>query len=240
MKELDFLPEWYKDRKRRSSLVRKQYIALAGVFLLMMMFNLTATHRAGRVAADVSRYDDQLAEAETVVYEFAQVTKELNQMKAKAEVVSRVDNQIDVGAILAEISQLVGESTVLSKIELVAEPFERTQAVGPGKGAPSRAASATENVQQDLPLGNSRLRVTLAGLTTQSSQVADLVCRLDESAYFQQVLPSFYGKTKIPSGASPGVSRQADKARVAGPDTQDVTAFEITCYLANYKEIEGQ
>ena len=56
MKELDFLPEWYKDRRRRHSLMRRQYIALVAVFLLMMAFNLTATHRAARVAAQVTRY----------------------------------------------------------------------------------------------------------------------------------------------------------------------------------------
>ena len=240
MKELDFLPQWYKDRKRRSSLVRKQYIALVAVFLLMMAFNLTATHRAGRVAAEVSQYDDQQMQAEAVVHEFNRVTKELNEMKAKADLVRRIDNHIDVGAVLAEISHLVDESVVLNKVELVAEPLAPSQDTGRTKGAPVRAMSQAEDVQQTVALGNTKLRVTLAGVAIQPSYVADLVCRLDESAYFQQVRPSFYNKAKIRAGASRRTSHPAEKAGVDAAEMLDVTTFEITCYLANYREIEGQ
>ncbi len=240
MKELDFLPQWYKDRKRRSSLVRKQYIALAAVFLLMMTFNLTATHRASRVAAEVSRNDDQQMQAEVVVHEFNRVTKELNEMKAKADLVRRIDNQIDVGAILAEISHLVDESIVLSKIELAAEPVERPEGADRAKGAPVRATSQAEDVQGTVSLGSSKLQVTLAGMAIQPSHVADLVCRLDESAYFQQVRPSFYNKAKIRTGGVRGVSSQAVKTGGDASEMLDVTMFEITCYLANFKETQGQ
>lgn len=240
MKELDFLPEWYKDRKRRSSLVRKQYIALAAVFLLMMMFNLTATHRASRVAAEVSQHDDQQMQAEAVVHEFNRVAKELNEMRAKAGLVRRIDNQIDVGAILAEISHLVDESIVLSKIELAAEPVESLPEADPAKRAPVRAASQDEDAQGTVSLGNAKLRVTLDGVAIQPSHVADLVCRLDESTYFRQVRPSFYGKAKIRAGGSRGASVPVVKTGIDGPEMLDVTTFEITCYLANYKETEGQ
>lgn len=240
MKDLDFLPQWYKDRKRRSSLVRKQYIALVAVFLLMMTFNLTATHRAGRVAAEVSQRDDQQTQAEAVVFEFNRVTKELNDMKAKANLVRRIDSQIDVGAILAEISHLVDESIVLSKIELTAEPMEPPQEAERTKGAPVRAASPVEEPQKTISLGSVKLRVTLAGVAMQPAHVADLVCRLDESAYFQQVRPSFYNKAKIRAGGSRGASLQVAKAGGDASETLDVTTFEITCYLANFKETEGR
>lgn len=239
MKDLDFLPQWYKDRKRRTSLVRKQYIALVAVFLLMMTFNLTATHRAGRVAAEVSRYDEQQMQAEAVVYEFNRVTKELNEMKAKADLVRRIDNQIDVGAILAEISHLVDESIVLNKVELTAEPVEAPQEAERTKGAPVRATSRSEGTLEPVSLGSVKLRVTLAGVAIQPSHVADLVCRLDESVYFRQVRPSFYNKAKIQAGGSRGVSPKVAKTDVASA-TLDVTTFEITCYLANFKETETQ
>lgn len=240
MKELDFLPEWYKDRKRRSSLVRKQYIALAAVFLLMMTFNLTTIHRASRVAAEVSHRDDQQMQAETVVHEFNRVTKELNEMRAKAGLVRRIDNQIDVGAILAEISHLVDESIVLSKIELAAEPVEASPEADPAnKRAPVRAAAQVEDMQEAVRLGNARLRVTLAGVAIQPSHVADLVYRLDESTYFRQVRPSFYNKAKIRAGGPQGTAVPVAKTGADAAETLDVTSFEIVCYLANYEEIEG-
>ncbi|MEN6428860.1 MAG: hypothetical protein ABFE13_26225 [Phycisphaerales bacterium] len=234
MKDLDFLPDWYKDRRRRHSRMRKQYIALAAVFLMMMAFNLTATQRAARVAADVTSHAEQQASAESVVYEFDRLTKELNQLRTKADLVYRIDTRFDVAAILAEISHIVDESIVLSKIELVSEPFAKPAAKARPKGGVVGADDKSAAVQPETPLGNAKLRIVLAGVAIHPAHVADLVCRLDESAYFQQVRPSSYGKVQIPSRPA------AEATGVKVPEMLDVTGFEITCYLANYIETEVQ
>jgi hypothetical protein len=239
VKELDFLPDWYKDRKRRHSRVRKQYLALVAVFLMMMTFNLTSLHRASRVAADVSRHDERRTQAEAVVHEFNLVTRELNQMKAKANLVHRIDPRIDIASILAEISHLVEEAVVLSKIEFAAELISRPNNADRSREPSVRSVVQTEDSTRELPLGESTLRIVLAGIAAEPAHVADLVCRLDESAYFGQVRPSFYGRTKI-QGGSPGVvSAKTSAPGGEAPGMMDVTAFEITCTLANYEEIEG-
>jgi hypothetical protein len=219
--------------------VRKQYIALVAVFLMMMTFNLTALHRATRVAADVSRYEEQRTRAEAIVHEFDLVTRELNQTKAKADLVRRIDTQIDVAPILAEISHIVEESVVLSKIEFVAEPVSRPADPGRAKG-PSVRSARTGDSQREPPMGESTLRVVVAGVAAQPSHVADLVCRLDESAYFDQVRPSFYGRTKIPIGSPGGAPGKAGASAADASGMLDVTAFEISCTLANYEEVEGR
>lgn len=233
MKDLDFLPEWYKDRRRRHSRMRRQYIALAVVFLMMMTFNLSATHRAGRMAAEVTRHAEQQASAEEVVHEFNRVTAELNQLKTRADSAQRVDTRFDVAAILAEISHIVDEDIVLSKIDLIAEPFSKPAVAASPKTVIVRAQSTDDGADSETKLGAAKLRVVLAGVSTQAAHVADLVCRLDDSAYFQQVQSS-YGTAKIPAGPV------GEPAGVKVPDMLDVTQFEITCYLANYTETEVQ
>lgn len=240
MKDLDFLPKWYKERKRRHSLVRKQYIVLVAVFLLMMAFNLTATHRARRVAADVARHEEQRMRAETTVHEFDLIAKELNQMNKKARLVRRIDSRIDTAAILAEISHIVDESVVLSKIELTTEPFAPAEEKGRAKGAPVKAAARPAAGERPAPLEDSRLRIVLAGVAAHPANVADLVCWLDKSSYFQEVRPSFYSKTKIQVGGSRAGQRQPGPTEEKASGMRDVTAFEIVCYLANYVKIEGQ
>jgi hypothetical protein len=234
VKDIDFLPEWYKDRRRRHCMVRRQYIALAAIFVGMMTFNVTAMYRATRVAADLARHADRQMSAEAVVHEFDRVTKELNQMKTKADLVRRIDTRFDVAAILAEISHIVDESVVLSKIQMVAEPVIQAQAPGRGKGTKGRAADKGEEAQPEMPLGDAKLRLVLAGVSVYPASAAELVWRLDESPYFQRVSPSFYDKTKIPAQPSSGT------AGAKSSETRDVTSFEITCYLANYRETEVQ
>ena len=234
MKDLDFLPEWYKDRRRRHSRMRKQYIALVAVFLMMMTFNLTATHRATRVAAEVTRHAERQTSAEAVVHEFNRVTNELNQLRTKADLVDRIDTRFDVAAILAEISHIVDESIVLRRIELAVEPFARPADKRPSKSPIVRASQKDAGGRPEMPLGDVKLRIVLAGVAIHAAHVADLVCKLDDSAYFQQACPSSYDPVKIP------VRPAAGTAAAKTPETLDVTGFEITCYLANYTEAEVQ
>jgi len=240
VKELDFLPEWYKDRRRCHCRMRKQYIALVAIFLMMMAFNLTATHRAARVAADLTRHEGRQKDAEAVVHEFDRVTKELNRLKTRASLVRRIDTRFDVAAILAEISHIVDESVALSRIALIAEPFSKPDSNAQPKGGVVRTTGKGTGVQQDMPLGDAKLRIALAGVAVEPGHVTDLVCRLDESSYFQQVRPSSYGKTTIPADPAKPAQAHAAAAGASASEIPDVTTFEITCYLANYTETVTQ
>jgi len=237
VRDLDFLPDWYKDRKKSHSRVRKQYIALVAVFLLMMTFNLTALHRAGRVAAGVARCQEQRVQAEATVHEFNLITRELSQIKAKADLVRRIDTRIDVAPILAEISHIVDDSVVLSRIEFIGEPISPSEEPARVK-APVALPVAAADTRRESMLEASTLRVVLAGIASQSSQVADLVYRLDRSAYFRQVRPSSYGRAKIQLGGPTAIPVEMGTVRADSPGMMDVTSFEITCVLANYEEGE--
>lgn len=236
MKDIDFLPEWYRDRRRRHSQMRRQYLALVIVFLVMMAFNLTATHRARRLAADVARWDNQRMYADVVVHEFNLITKEINQLRERADLIERIDTKIDIAAILAEISHIVGESIVLTRIDLLAEPFHPVENSGPSRGPVTRAAGRTPDMQREMPLGPARLRIVLAGVAARPADAADLVCELSQSPYFRQVNPVYYRGTRIQADSTKSVQSQGNAAGAKTAAGLDVTAFEITCYLANYRE----
>jgi hypothetical protein len=233
VKELDFLPEWYRDGRRRQSHMRKQYIALALTFFAMISFNVTATHRASQAAAKLARSEEQRVYADGVVYEFNRITKELNALKTKTGLIERIDSQVDVAAVLAEMSHLIGEAVVLRKVELAAEPWRRAARESEQKSSAVRLAGKSENYGKPALLGNCRFRVILAGVAAHPSDVADLVCRLDESSYFREVSPSFSRGTKI---QTPGEAAPGDKVAGKNRESLDVTEFEISCYLANYEE----
>jgi len=237
VKELDFLPEWYKDNQRRQSHVRRQYVALVVVFLVMITFNGTAIHRAGKAAAEAARLENQRVGAEAVVHEFDVLTKRLNELKIRSSLVDQMDSQVDMAAILAEMSHVIGDSIVLRKLEILAEPFGRAEEKGQTKSAVVRLAGRTTNSDKETSLGHVKFRIVLTGLAAHPADVADLVCQLDASPYFQRVHPSFYGNAKVSLGArSAGVQEGA--AALKSQAMLDVTEFEIACYLANFKEME--
>jgi hypothetical protein len=238
MKEFDFLPEWYKNDQRRQLHVRRQYIALVAVFLVMMIFNVTATHRAGKAAAEVGDLENQRVCSEAVVHEFDVLTKKLNELKTRASLVEQMDSRVNIAAILAEMSYVIGDSIVLRKVEIQAEPFGRAEEKGQTKGSAVRLAGNAANSEKETPLGCVKCRIVLTGVAANPADVADLVRKLDASSYFQQVHLSFYGNAKAQAGTrpAPALPDGGTAAKVQG--AWNVTEFEIACYLANYKEME--
>ena len=233
MKEIDFLPEWYRQGRRRQSQMRKQYAALVVVFIAMMTFNVTATHRASRAAAELAELEEIRMRAEAVVHEFETVTGELNELKSKADLMERTDPRVDTAAVLAEISYLVDESIVLSRIDMVAQPFSRLtkkEKAGSSVAHPAKASQASIAYEDVV------FRVVLAGIAAHPSKVADLVCRLDESPYFQRVYPSFSRNANVQLGN--GSSSRPVNGRETSGKGFDVTEFEISCYLANFEEAD--
>ena len=238
MKELDFLPEWYKDNQRRHVHVRRQYVALVAVFLVMMAFNVTATYRASTAAAHVASLDNQRVGAEAVVHEFDVLTKRINELKAKASLVEQMDSKVEIAAILAEMSHIIGDSIVLRKVEILAEPFGRGEEKEQTQGSVVRLAGKAAGSEKGVALGRTKFRIVLSGVAAHPADVPDLVCRLDRSSYFQRVHPSFYGNARAQLGARFTATPPDGGAAAKAQGALDVTEFEIVCYLANYKELQ--
>ncbi len=83
--------------------------------------------------------------------------------------------------------------------------------------------------------------MVIRGVAADASNVAALICRLEDSPYFCQVVPSFSRTAVINAAGSPSF-----RSRTKSPNTKgsvqetggkiQVSEFEISCYLANYRE----
>ena len=245
MKEIDFLPEWYKSGRRRQLSYRTQYIALGGVFMVMMVWNFSAAHTISKVKAEYSRMTTKQAQAEKVSAKLAGLQDQLRGFQKKTESMKEIDSKIDVASVLAEISFLVDEKVVLGKVEFISEKFADKQKIrsSPNTGAVVRAIPGKLSGRK-LPLGDVRFKIVLGGVAADASDVAALICKLEDSSYFSQVVPSFSRNTEIKnlSGSSFGsrmdfIDESEDiKENYREEENIRVSEFEIVCYLANYRE----
>jgi len=217
MKEIDFLPEWYKNSRRRQFSYRTQYVALAGVFLVMMVWNFTSLNSISRATAELAQMATRQSKAQNASKEFTNIKNKVKELQTKAQVIREIDPKIDVAGVLAEMSFLLDEKIVLRKVEFVAEKFLDSQWSQPSTGYVVRVAPARFGEQQALPIGDVRFKVVINGVAADASDVAALVRKLEDSPYFCLVYPSFSRNTAILT------------------DCQ-VSEFEISCYLANYRQ----
>jgi len=233
MKEVDFLPEWYKSGRRRQVNYRTQYIALGAVFMAMMMWNFIATNSISRATAELAQDESKVSVAESASREFASIKDEVTKLQKRAKSIEEIDSKIDVANVLAEMSFLIDEKIVLRKVQFSAEKFVDSRGAGQSHrpDAAVRVAGGNSAGKQTLSLGDVRFKVVINGVAADASDVAELICQLEDSSYFCQVVPSFSRNTKIVP-ARAGVRTAAKLAE----ENFRVSEFEISCYLANYAE----
>jgi len=227
MKEIDFLPEWYKSGRRRQISYRAQYIALGGIFVVIVVWNFIATHSISKATAEVAAGELRQAEPESESREFARIKSQVAELQKKAKSIEEIDSKIRVGNVLAELSFLIDEKIILGKVEFKAEKFTDKQQSKANAGSAVRVARAELGGRGTQSLSDVRFKVVINGMAADASNVAKLICKLEDSPYFCQVIPSFSRNKKIKVGTS------------SAKEDLQVTEFEISCYLANYRQKEA-
>jgi len=247
MKEIDFLPEWYRSGQRRQVSYRAQCIALSGVFVVMVVWSLAATHSLSEAEAELAEMAATRGQTENVSLESAGLESELKQLRDRVKSVQEIDARIDVASILAELSFLIDKRIVVSKVEFVAEKFVQERKDEPPQtvGTVVRAVGTRLDDKKVLPLGNVRFRVVITGVAADAGDVGALMCKLEDSPYFWQVVLAYSRDTGITS-RSAGPARTAAEVKEKTAETNDnvrqadvsvrASEFEIHCYLANYRQ----
>ncbi|MCK4753270.1 MAG: hypothetical protein KAS75_07475 [Planctomycetes bacterium] len=220
MKNIDLLPEWYKSGQRQRVSYRTQCIAFGGIFLVMMVWSFMTSHLISKATADLIDLETRQILTRRASLEVGRIRDEISQLRKKANVLDEVDSNIDIANVLAEISFLIDNSIVLGKVEFTAEKFVS----GQGTKSSSRSSNVVRTAgrgfgsTKSLSLGDVRFKVVIGGIAADSSDMAKLVCKLEDSPYFRQVYPLFSRNKKMNN------------------EGYQVSEFEIGCYLANYNE----
>ena len=218
MKEIDFLPDWYKSGQRRQLTRRIQYIALGCIFAIMLTLNLAQRHSVSTARARQARLAPEQVQAQISLKAFDELKNKVAQLEKKADVLTQIDSKVDISNVMGELSFLIDNRIVLSKIEFITEQLKTQK--NTNAGVIRRAGHG----QKDTKLfGDVRFKVLISGIASDASDVAGLICRLEESPYFRGVYPLFSRNSK---GKGGGFSKE----------NLQISEFEIGCYLANYHE----
>ncbi len=224
MKEIDFLPTWYKSGRQRQISYRTQYAGLGGIFVAMVVWNFVVIHSLSKAEAALAQAELKLESTESATREFAEIKSEAAHLQTKARTIEEIDAKIDIANVLAEISFLIDKKIVLSKVEFIAEKFGGKQEGKPNSRSTVRVVGGNFSSKESLPLGDVRFKVLMNGVASDAGDVAALICRLEDSPYFCQVIPLFTRNKEVKTAAD------------AGGEKFQVSEFEISCNLANYRQ----
>jgi hypothetical protein len=235
MKEIDFLPNWYKNVRRQQVTYRTQYVALGGLFVIMLVSNFVTGRSISRVQAHLTGLEEMEAASKNVSVQYAGVAGQIAELEKKSAVLKQIDSRINVGDVLAELSFLVGKKVVLTRVELTAEKFNEQQSSNAASGFAVRPAGFGRGGKEELFLGDVKFKVVLGGIAADASEVGEFVCRLEDSPYFCTVYPAFTRNKQIKIAVSSSESVQSPGRISRGQEGSiQLNEFEIGCYLANF------
>ena len=214
MKELDFLPEWYRRKNKQKTHYREQYTAIVSLLVVILTWSFFSVSNVMRVEAQCKALQNaQVAQIQNTK-EVDSIEMELNQLREKAGILKSVDSTITISNVLAELSFLIDGPVVLNKVEITKEKCI-VESGDPTRSPTVRVAiggSAKKNKEAKKEIY--RFKVMLTGVATDATEVAQLVRKLEKSPYFCQVVPGFSRNRIVQS--------------------HQVSEFEIYCYIANY------
>ena len=139
---------------------------------------------------------------------------------------------------------MIDEKIVLSNVEFIAEKFQdKQQGQQSTDGAVVRAVRTSLNDKQKMPFGDVRFKIVINGVAVDASDVAALICKLEDSPYFCQVVLSYSKNTEITAKDNLSIRSNAksenstwNALKYEGNKKIQVSEFEISSYLANYIE----
>lgn len=195
--------------------MRNRFVGLVVVLALLVAVNILIVQNISNISQAASPQEIELERAMAVLQQHQQLSQRLNVLQGRQTVLEGLDSKADVVGVLGELSYLVGSGIVLENVVLEQRPFEASGQVKEYQLAGSLKAAVGDSVKP------SRTRLTIVGIAISAGDVAEFIRRMEGSAYFTAVYPGYSRNQSITA---------------AGSDKKiEVSEFEITCYLTNYK-----
>ena len=93
MKEIDFLPEWYKTGRRRCETYRTQYIGIVGVFIVMLLWSFLTGRSISNAEARLNEMQASEARMAEKSQEYARLKTRLGQLQKRTEIIDEAESK---------------------------------------------------------------------------------------------------------------------------------------------------
>ena len=193
---------------------------MAVMFTLMVGWGLAINGHVSHVSAQVEEIQTAFEKGRIRSEQANQLKNKIAEMKEKTTLLDKVESRTKMTAILGELSYLIGENVILSKLSLQNELIPNRERKNASASAAVVQVGGSQKDGQDdvVPVSPSHYKVVLTGIAARPADAALLITRLEQTAYFDSVFLVFSKPKKVKN--------------------RDVTEFEIRCFVADYQQVK--
>ncbi|CAN5695258.1 hypothetical protein BH09PLA1_BH09PLA1_30680 [soil metagenome] len=179
MRELEFLPSWYPQARRRQRWLRLQACATAALLCGLGLWFGLALRNVNSAKAGLATVDAQLAQSQLEVEQLQVQLKLKGQLEFQRQIVSRLGLQVEMSRMINTLEQVMPKEMSLSELS-----FDTEEQLKRGEGGASGGASGGSNKDQ----AKTRvLKVRLLAVAPSDVDLANFLAGLTNVPFFQDV-----------------------------------------------------
>jgi Tfp pilus assembly protein PilN len=192
MRELEFLPEWYPQLRRRRRLVMVQGWVLIGLIVGIGMWTIAANRAVRKDEAKLVRLDAELSLSRAELEQLDELLALEKQLGKQEQILAKVGSHVEAARLLATLDEVMPPEMAL--VDLTFDTEDRVVPVTAPPGSRlSRAAAAAP------PVIDRRLKVRLVGVAPTDVDLANFLARLTAKPFFEAIAMT-YAKDRSDQG----------------------------------------
>lgn len=175
MREVEFLPAWYPQvRRRRRTVVLQAWMTLV-VVAAMGSWMTFAGRNIRSSEARLDRVDRELSASRSELVTLEELMAVNKKLSEQAQVLSKVGTHAEAARLLATLDEVMPRSAALLELSLLTEEKQPVTLAG------ARAAQERDNGVER------RLNVKVTGVAPTDVEVADFLTRLTRKPFLEDV-----------------------------------------------------
>jgi Tfp pilus assembly protein PilN len=179
MRELEFLPSWYRELHRSRRRVVMQAWGLLLAVMVMGLWMLLAQKSIERKAATLDAVTKQLAETRTALRHLDEQTVLRQQLQQQHEVLKKLGVHVEAARVLTALDRVMPREMSLIKVQIETKEINRAAPGGSGAKAAGKSPPVTDR----------RLAVELTAVAPTNVDVANFLAELANVPFFDDVAP---------------------------------------------------
>jgi len=172
MREMEFLPDWYPQLRRRRRMVMLQLWATLLVAFGFALWMLLARENVSRRLSDRAFVAAQLDQSRADLTALNAQLKEKDRLQGEEKVVSKIGVHVEASRLLAKLDQLMPREMTLTEAD-----FDTIESV-------QRVDGSADSKQTEIAR---KMMVKMSGVTPSDADWASVLAKLSSVPYFQDV-----------------------------------------------------
>ena len=181
MRELEFLPEWYPQTRRRKRLVMLQGWLTVLLILGMGAFLMMADRNIAMAERSLIALKAQLTQTNSQLEEMDKLDAIRRQLRKQAQITSRLGLYVETSTVIHELERLMPKQMSLSGLQIENEEKSESSAIALARGGD--------------PQVDRRLKIKVQAVCPTAVDMASFLTQLSAVPLFEQVNLNRAGET---------------------------------------------